>query len=453
MVAQAVFPRSRPPDNVVTFWPRGAARELLECRDEEVLIEGPAGTGKSYACLWKIHLLCLKYPGARWLMVRKTLTSLTSSVLVTFTKRVLASAPFGVEFFGGNKVEPAAFRYPNGSTIVVGGMDKASKIMSSEYDGAYVNEGTELREAELEAITSRLRYGVMPYQQLIVDCNPDAPSHWLNQRCNAGLMTRLRSHHEDNPAIYDHARGAYTEQGADYIGKLDRLSGVRKLRLRDGRWVQAEGAVYDFHRDIHILTELPFKPRRHVGIVDWGFTAPGTMQIAAIDGDGRAVVVDMLYMTGKTIDWWIAKGQQRQARYDVDVWVCDPAQPGYIQQFIDAGLNAKGGVNDIAPGIDKVQQRLRVDATGQPRLAFLADCQPEIDERLREDKRPLSTIDEFDLYVWAKRADGTIRDKPIDEHNHGLDPLRYLAMELDEGGAFDGETDLAAWFRSAGVAA
>src|SRR5690349_1412420 len=112
--------------SAVTVHPYGAAAELLRCRDKEVLIEGPAGTGKSFMALWKVHLALLKYRGARALMVRKTAVSLTATALVTYRERVLGAHPghFGVAFYGGSRAEPAQFRYPNGSSINIGGMDK-----------------------------------------------------------------------------------------------------------------------------------------------------------------------------------------------------------------------------------------------------------------------------------------------------------------------------------------
>ncbi|MBH1938928.1 terminase, partial [Streptomyces sp. AV19] len=47
------------------FEPHGTAREVMHCRAPEVLMSGPAGTGKSRACLEKLHLLALLNPGMR----------------------------------------------------------------------------------------------------------------------------------------------------------------------------------------------------------------------------------------------------------------------------------------------------------------------------------------------------------------------------------------------------
>src|SRR5690606_25474012 len=75
-------------NTVVRYEPRGGARQLMLCRDAEALICGPAGTGKSLAMLFKLHLTCLSVPGTRALLVRQTHASLTGTTLVTFEKAV-----------------------------------------------------------------------------------------------------------------------------------------------------------------------------------------------------------------------------------------------------------------------------------------------------------------------------------------------------------------------------
>jgi hypothetical protein len=45
---------------------------------------------------------------------------------------------------------------------MIGGMDKPTKIMSSEYDFIYVQEAIELTETDWENLTTRLRNGRCP---------------------------------------------------------------------------------------------------------------------------------------------------------------------------------------------------------------------------------------------------------------------------------------------------
>ncbi|MDP9364400.1 MAG: phage terminase large subunit [Chloroflexota bacterium] len=426
-----------PAPGVVRYFPRGAARDLLARRDKEALIEGPAGTGKSYAALWKLHACALKYPGMRALMVRKTLTSLTGTAIVTYRERVLGAGRFAVKPFGGSRFEAGGYQYANGSRLVVGGIDNPDKIMGGEYDLIFVNEATELAEDDWEKLATRNRYGVMPYQQLIADANPGAPTHWLNQRCETGQTARLRSTHRDNPRYWDAAAGDWTEAGRDYVvGILGKLTGVRRLRLLEGVWAAAEGQVYDAWReDVHHVDALPpsFATAWHFAAVDWGWTDPGVIGVWAVDGDGRVALVAEHYHTRRLVEgWWIERAKELGAEFAIREWHCDPSEPAYLNQFRRAGLRAVPAVNDIMPGVTAVQDRLAVQPDGLPRLFVLRSALRQRDEALVAAKQPWSTVQEIPEYVWPKDAAGRpAKDRPVDENNHGMDMMRYAVARLD----------------------
>ncbi len=214
-------------------------------RHGEVLLSGAAGTGKSRACMIKLHTAALKYPGADLLVARKTAKSLSSSFTTEWESLIAAELATGaVKYFGGSARKPAQYQYENGSTVTLGGLDAPIKIMSTQRDLIYVQEATELTVSDWESLTTRARGTVMPYKQVIADCNPDAESHWLKQRANAGSIRLLISKHEDNPR-YFRADGVMTAEGVDYIAKLEALTGVRYLRLRLGLWAAAQGAIYE----------------------------------------------------------------------------------------------------------------------------------------------------------------------------------------------------------------
>lgn len=254
---------------------RGAITSLWRCRDREVLIDGPAGTGKTRGVLEKVYLAAMKYPRMRALIVRKTRKSLTESVLVIFEDHVL---PLGSPARDGpQRSHRQRYTLPNGSTIVLGGMDNSAigEVMSTEYDLIACFEATELTADDIEKLTTRLRNGVMPYQQLICDCNPGPPSHHLKARADRGDMTRFPSRHEDNPRLYDDDKQP-TPEGVKYLGTLDRLTGHRHARLRLGLWVAAEGVVYEeFDERVHVVEpfEIP-KSWRRLRSIDFGYTNP-----------------------------------------------------------------------------------------------------------------------------------------------------------------------------------
>ena len=239
-------------EQVVTFELRGGNRLIFEARDPEILVEGMAGTGKTRTILELINALCHRFPGMRAVIVRKVRDTLATTALVTFEKKVLRPGD-GVVFFGGSKHEPAAYRYPNGSQINVGGMDNAEKILSSEYDLVYPNEAPELSIEDWETLMSRLRNGVLPNPRIIGDCNPTFGAHWLNKRCEAGVTRRIVTRLEDNPEYY-HRDGTPTEAGLRYLVVLDRLTGSRYQRFRLGQWTGVENSIYGtFDRDRQVV--------------------------------------------------------------------------------------------------------------------------------------------------------------------------------------------------------
>lgn len=430
---------------VHTYAPRGAAVEALTCRDPEVILAGPAGTGKSRSCAEKMHLAALKYPGMRGVMIRKTQVSLTSTILVTWRKAVAVEAIRNgtCRWYGGSPAEAAQYRYDNGSSIAVIGMDRETRIMSSEFDLAYVAEGTELTLSEWEAITTRLRNGVMPYQQLIADCNPSYPTHWLKQRAEAGALTMLHSRHEDNPMLYTEA-GGLTEFGAAYMGKLDALTGVRHARLRLGLWAAAEGVIFDGWSDaVHLVDKFdpPIEWPRYWSI-DFGYTNPFVWQSWALDPDGRAYLYRELYMTGRTVDQHAAQikaivldrnGAWREPRPVRVLADHDAENRARWSQIVGVGTTPAD--KRVLEGIQLVQERLKVAPDGKPRLFVMRDIAVERDEALIDAKKPTSLQEEIPGYIWDTGGGKAAKEQPLKKDDHSADAMRYLVADLDGGTA------------------
>lgn len=409
----------------------GASAELFNLKDSQLIISGPAETGKTIACLHLLDSLAWKYPGMQGAIIRKTYRSMPGSVLQTYEKKVLTEGD-GVTKRGGEK--PEWFDYPNGSRLWIGGMDNPAKVLSSERDVIYVNQAEELTLDEWETLTTRAtgRAGNMPYAQVIGDCNPGAFSHWIKGSANDGKLRLLESRHEDNPTLFDQQTKQITPQGERSLEALDRLTGVRYLRLRKGLWAAAEGSVYDtFDRAKHIADSMEGVVR-YVAGVDWGFTNPGVIQVWGIDGDKRMARAKEIYRTKMTIDWWIAQAQQVKKDHKDVVFICDPSEPGYIKQFRNAGLNVVEAFNDISLGINNIQQRLVVQKDGRPRLVFLRGGLLDRDEELARSHKPTCAEEEMEAYIWPKGADGKpLKETPVDDNNHAMDAMRYAAAYVD----------------------
>lgn len=407
----------------------GAASDLWRDRSDEIMLSGPAGTGKSRANLEKIHACLLRWPGSRALIVRKTRESLSETALVTYESKVLPEGSPIKE--GAQRRVRQTYTYPNGSALVVGGMDKATKIMSTEYDIIYPQEAIELTENDWESLTTRLRNDVMPFQQIIGDTNPDAPTHWLKKRADAGRMKMFESRHEDNPSLW--WNGDWTEKGRKYIAKLDALTGVRYWRLRHGKWAAAEGVVYsEWDRAIHLIDAFPIPAEwRRLRSIDFGYTNPFVCQWWAIDPDGRAYLYREYYQTqrivsdhAKEIDR-LSKGET----YWATVADHDAEDRATLRSM---GIHTTAAKKAVRTGIEAVQDRLRIAGDKKPRLYVMRDCLTHRDSDLTEFKRPIGFVEEIDGYVWSPTKETkAAKEEPIKLHDHAMDAARYAVMAVD----------------------
>jgi PBSX family phage terminase large subunit len=452
-----------------TYNPRGGCKEIFEAREEEVLISGPAGTGKSRACLEKIYMVCLMTPNVRALILRKTLRSLGSTALVTWRNYVVKEAleTSTVVYYGGSSQEAPQYRFKNGSTVTIGGLDNPVRIMSSEYDIVYVQEATEITLEDLEMIKTRLRNWQISFQQLIMDCNPAGDKHWLKLRTNDGLCRMIESRHEDNPRLFD-AEGNVTEQGARYIQILDNLTGVRYKRLRLGLWVSSEGIVYEeFDPAYHVLpwqldsegNRLPLPddwPRYWV--IDFGFVHPFVLKCYAEDPeDGSLYMYREIYHTQRTVEehasqimslvtkveqmeWYDHFNKVTRIKEEI-VWtepkpsaiICDWDAEGRRTFERATGLGTQRAIKNVYEGINAHKERLKGDEHG-PRFFLMQDALVERDQSQADKLLPTSTVDEYGSYVWKVTADGRTQDEPVKRDDDGVDCDRYMTMHKDYKG-------------------
>lgn len=486
------------------YQPRGTAKILMECRDTDILVSGPAGTGKSRACLEKMLLLALlngnrdrqglEIPGKTafaGLICRKVQKSLSGTTLETWRKFVAVEAiKAGVcWYYGGSSSEPPAYRFANGSTIAITGLDNVEKIMSSEFDTVYVGEATDLTMKDWEFITVRLRNGAVSFQQVIADCNPNVPTHWLKKRTIDGKTKILFSEHWENPRYFDevpsgtqpvpaagdvperkveqHEGKTYrmTAAGAQYLAKLDALTGVRRERLFLGKWVAADGLVFEnWNPAVSVLPNrfvIPLEWPRFWSI-DFGFTNPFVCQWWAEDPDGRAYLYREIYWSRRLVEdharhilrevtkgrpgltaverKLLASDRSLAVKEGLCEWkepmpeaiICDHDAEGRetLKKYLD--LLTTPAVKTVKNGIQAVDARLKVAGDGKPRLLLLPEVLVARDAVLEGAGLPVCTQEEIGGYVWAPPKPGQApKEEPLKENDHGCDAMRYFVAHRD----------------------
>ncbi len=459
---------------------RGGAAHFFKAEEKELLCESGAMTGKSLSLLRKADYTAWKHPGCRQFFARDTRKSLNESVLVEWETNVLW--PGHPAFTGtATKEHRDSYTYPNGSVIVLTGLDNPDRVMSTQYDRGYVFEATEITLDDWEKLLSRMRNGKTPYHQLVADCNPGSEFHWLNQRFPkegdpnpvaitddegnvVSMRRRIFYRHTDNPRLFDPkavvngvAETGWTKFGREYLaGTLGSMTGARRERLLFHKWVSEEGQIWpEFDAATHLIApaDVP-ECKAFVASKDFGYNAPGCLQVWGVDADNRAYRVAEIYQRGLSLDGWAAGAEFLWKRYKFDRGVADSAEPRSID-FLNDKIGAwrgrklervfatadKGRGKQF--GIDHVRDCLRPDTSGRPLIRFVRgalwhvvksesgwDVLPGPDPEFARESRPACTEQEIPSYVYLKAEDG----KPIKElpdparPNEGCDATEYFAV-------------------------
>ena len=440
---------------------RGAASILQGCNARRVLLEGRAGTGKTAGILHKVHSWCSTYSKLRVALIRESCVSLRSTILKTLEELVVPeNHPI---LRGASREHRSSYNYP-GTKAHIGlfGLDDPQNLFSSEWDLIYVGEGTQCRKDDIETLSRSLRNFKGPYHQLIIDCNPDAPGHWLNQLATkAGndlresdtreryerLQTwndrpadpesrdlhRLISVHQDNPAYFDVDRWEWTEEGRLYLQSLGDMTSHRRQRMLNGRWVAAEGSVFpEFSEDVHVCEPFKHWP------ADWpvyvGYD-PGYAHSTAVLWLGVAptedyFIIDEIYQGGRSVDEHAREIIKRSRGRNIRGYYGDPQHmfsqtaqsPRTIaNQLHDHGLSfspwprTAGQEEAMVEAVRQLLACRNASGVPTPKLQVFTTCK--------------NTIAEFQSWSYRRTPKGDLPpgpDKFEDANNHAMDVVKGL---------------------------
>lgn len=405
---------------------RGDNRIIISAPEHEIILSGPADTGKTVTCCIKAHLICTCCPGAQGAIIRKTKSSMTGTVLKTFERTVAGQ---GVVTFGG--ANPSRYIYPNGSVIWIGGMDDPDKVLSAERDFIYTNQTEELTLNDWEMLATRCsgRSSVIATPQLFGDCNPGGSKHWIRERAKENRLRLLVAMHRDNPTLYN-SDGTMIDHPdvRRRMAVLDNMTGVRRLRLKEGIWATAEGAVYemfDATNEVHVRVRKIEEMKRFFLAMDEGYTNPAVILVIGEDSDGRWHCFREYYKRNQTPENVVHIAAQWYREFKCELAAVDESAAGLIASLQDMGLRAQGGKGRVLDGIQRIQNRLKVQGDGRARYTVDPSCE--------------NHINEFESYCWRPE-----KDVPVKEFDHSLDAIRYLADVLGEpSGAIGSASDFA----------
>lgn len=363
------------------------------------ILDGSVRSGKTWVSLviWAVWVATMP-ANKKYLMVGKTLTTLKRNCLEPLVELV------GRENFSFSISSKKAVLF--GRTIDLEGANDAqseNKIRGITLQGAYGDEITLFPEDFFTMLLSRLSEKDAKF---FGSTNPDSPSHWLNvkylERADELSLYRMTFVIDDNTFL-----------DAEYIKNIKaEYTGVFYKRFILGLWVIAEGLVYQFSTDKHVVNDIPAGGEYYLSI-DYGTMNPFSCGLWCVTGD-KAVRIKEYYYSGRETNVQRTDEQYADAvdemckNYSIRKVIVDPSAASFIAELRNRGYTVQKAKNDVIDGIRVVSRFLE-----KGNIKIHASCK--------------DAIKEFGLYSWN---DKSTTDEVIKDNDHAMDEIRYFCNTI-----------------------
>lgn len=427
-------PFSRKQKQVLTWW----------CKDSPVhdkdgiIADGAIRSGKTVSMSLSFAMWAMStFNGQNFAMCGKTIGSFRRNVLF-WLKLMLKSRGYSVIDRRADNLIIIRKGDTENYFYIFGGKDERSQdlIQGITLAGVFFDEVALMPESFVNQATGRCS---VEGSKFWFNCNPDGPYHWFKVNWidkSTGYLGKER---------VEQIRKKAAEEGKDpglkeilylHFTMDDNLSLSEEIKVRYrsmyigvffkryilGLWAAAEGVIYDmFDPEKHVKNIKEFfqilvNGNRYVSC-DYG-TQNATVFLLWNKGiDGKWYCIREYYYSGRD------KGKQKtDAEYadDLKKWldgtrikamIVDPSAASFIAELRKRGYKVIKANNDVLDGIRLVGMLLNLEM-----LIFSSSC--------------TETIKEFASYIWDEKAAEHGEDKPVKQHDHGCDAVRYFVSTV-----------------------
>ena len=380
-----------------------------------IIADGAIRSGKTLSMsLSYVMWAMATFDGQNFGMCGKTIGSFRRNVLF-WLKLMLRSRGYKVFDHRADNLVEITRKGVTNYFYVFGGKDERSQdlIQGITLAGVFFDEVALMPESFVNQATGRCS---VDGSKFWFNCNPAGPYHWfklnwIDKRAENNLLY-LHFILDDNLSLSEKIKERYRT----------RYTGVFYKRYILGLWAMAEGIIYDmFSEESHVKSVLNFCRK----LIDGG-------RYVSIDYGTQNATVFLLWNKGTDGIWYCIReyyysgrdtGEQKtDANYadDLKTWldgtkiralIVDPSAASFIAELQSRGYTIMPANNDVEDGIRRVGTLLNLG-----KILFSSSC--------------VNTIMEFASYVWDNKAADRGEDKPIKQHDHAMDAVRYFCYTI-----------------------
>ena len=374
---------------------------------DALICDGAVRSGKTSIMMWAfVDWAMRQFSGQRFGICGKTVDSASKNIVVPFLSMSLAKERYTMRWRRADKVLEVRRGAVTNYFEVFGGKDESSfaLIQGRTLAGVLLDEVALMPRSFVEQALTRCS---VDGAKLWFSCNPESPQHWF-------YLEWIKRHKERN-ALYLHFALTDNPSLSEERIKFYETSftGVFYERYVLGKWVLAEGLVYDFFGEEQIVDEEPDKGEYYISC-DYGTLNPFSAGLWCWDGKTATRIREYYYsgresQRNKTDEEYYTELEALAGDLPVRAVVVDPSAASFIETIRRHGrFKVRKAHNEVVPGILTTARMLR-DGT----VKIHRSCK--------------DAVREFGLYRWDEKS---AEDRPVKESDHAMDDIRYFCQTI-----------------------
>ena len=393
--------------------------EVDESTKRYIVMKGSAGSGKSNDSAKNYIIRLMNDKGRNLVCIRKSDITNRDSTFAELTGAIYSM--FGDKADRYWKINASPLQITcrsNGNKIIFRGMNdekqreklKSITFQKGKLTDVWIEEATELTQADFEIIDDRLRGELPPGQfyQIRMTFNPVNKNHWIKKQFFDYTDSDTLTHHSTylmNSFIDDaYKRRMERRKQVDPDGY--RIYGL-------GEWGEIGGLILSNY----VIEEFDTSPTRFdymVNAQDFGYNHANCIGEVGFK-DGELYLCKEIYEYEKDTAEIITLAKNKGFQQHLTMW-CDSAEPDRIKMWKKAGFKAMGVKKE--PNSVKAQ----IDHLKQHKIHIHPSC--------------INTIKEIQQWKWKKdEKTGQYLDEPVNFFDDAMAMLRYSIEQERKGKA------------------
>lgn len=386
-------------------------KEVDRSKKRYIVMKGSAGSGKSVDTAQHYILRLMSDKGRNLVCIRKSDITNRDSTFAELSGALYRMFGDKADAYWTIKQSPLSLICKaNGNQIIFRGVNdekqreklKSITFQKGKLTDVWIEEATELTQADLEIIDDRLR-GELPdgqFYQIRMTFNPVNKNHWIKKVFFDLPDDNVLTHHSTylTNRFIDEAYKKRMERR-----KIVDPEGYQIYGL--GEWGEIGGLILRNWEVEDISQDLNDYDDTAIG-QDFGFNHANAILLLGMKDDDIYILRE-IYVFEKDTSEIIEMANAIDIPRNKQMW-CDSAEPDRIKMWLKAGFRARG----VDKGGSKGSVKSQIDWLKQRKIHVHPSC--------------TNTIKEMQQWKWKKDdRTGEYLDEPVSFQDDAMASLRY----------------------------